>query len=85
MKLTAMTCYYKQMNILRSLFLTLFVFGFAGWIYIGGNAWFHPESLAWPLTHFAKWPREDTFGAICFGISFVSFFIWNILKESDKK
>ncbi len=66
---------------LKSLLLTLFVFGFAGWIYIALNAVVHPESLSWPLTHVLSFPREDTFGIICYGVSFVSFFFWNIIKN----
>jgi len=73
------------MKILRSLFLTLFVFGLLGWLYIVGNAEAHPITLAMPLTHFASWPREDTFGAICFVVAFVSFFVWNIIREYDQK
>lgn len=69
------------MKILRAALITLFVHSFAGWFYIAMNAAFHPESLSWPLTHLLSWPREDTFGIICFGTSIVSFFLWNVLKE----
>ena len=69
------------MKILRSLFLTFFVFGLLGWAYIVLTAEIQPWTLGWPLTHFAPWPREDTFGIACFAISSVSFFIWNILRE----
>lgn len=65
----------------KALTLTLFVYGFSGWIYIAENAVFHPETLDMPLTHFASWPREDTFGAICFGVSFISLFIFLLVKE----
>lgn len=66
---------------LRSFFLTLFVFGLLGWMYIAMIAIFHPETLHLPLTHFVDFPREDTFGAACFAISLVSFFIWNLIKK----
>jgi hypothetical protein len=66
---------------IRSLSFTVFVFGFAGWIYIAGNAVFHPETLPLPLTHLLSWPREDTFGAACFALSFVSLFIYRFVKE----
>lgn len=72
------------MKFVRALSLTIFVFGFAGWIYIAGNAVFHPETLSWPLTHFAPWPREDTFGAVCFGSSFIAFFVWNYTRQTKK-
>jgi hypothetical protein len=47
-------------------------YSFAGWVYIAANAVSHPQSLPWPLTHLASWPREDTFGAVCFGVSLVT-------------
>jgi hypothetical protein len=65
----------------KALTLTLSVFGFSGWVYIAMNAVFHPETLPLPLTHFASFPREDTFGAVCFAVSMVSFFLWNMLRD----
>lgn len=70
------------MKIIKSLSLTLFVFGFSGWLYIVLSATFHPETLSWQLTHFAPWPREDTFGAVCFAVSFVSYFVYNLVKDN---
>jgi len=70
------------MKIIKSASLTLSVFGFLGWFYIAVNAWVHPETLSWQLTHLAPWPREDTFGIVCFAVSFFSFFIWNLLKDN---
>ncbi len=70
-----------NLRYIKALTLTLFVFGFAGWIYIAENAVFHPETLSWGLTHFSSFPREDTFGAVCFAVSFVSFFIYNLIKD----
>lgn len=69
------------MKILRALFLTLFLFGFFGWLYIVLNAEIHPETLEMPLTHILSFPREDTFGIVSFLISMVSFFAWNLVKE----
>ncbi len=68
-------------NFFRSLTLTLFVFGLCGWVYIALNAVFHPQTLHLPLTHLLPFPREDTFGVGCFLVSFISFFIWNLLKQ----
>lgn len=67
---------------IRALSLTSFLFSLFGWIYIALNAVFHPESLSWPLTHLLSFPREDTFGIVCFGVSFISFFVWNYFRES---
>lgn len=74
-----------KMNLWRSLFLTLFVFGLLGWVYIALTALIAPWTLSWPLTHFASFPREDTFGAACFLVSMVSFFAWNILRDKNQK
>jgi hypothetical protein len=59
----------------------MFVFGLAEWLYIAENAVSHPATLHMHLTHFASWPHENTFGAIYFLVSFVSFFIYNLIKD----
>lgn len=71
-------------RIIVALSFTVFVFGFAGWIYIAQNAVYHPETLALPLTHFVPFPREDTFGVICFALSFIALFVYMYLRE-DKR
>ena len=68
----------------QALTLTGFVFGFAGWLYIAENAVFHPDTLGLHLTHFANWPHEDTFGAMCFAVSIVCFFVYNLIKDSPR-
>lgn len=68
-------------KILKALFRTLFIFGLLGWIYIVINATFHPWTLDMPLTHLLPFPREDTFGAISFLVSVVSYFFWNLVKD----
>ncbi len=70
-----------KMRIIRSLSLTLFVFGFAGWFYIVLNAVVHPRTMSDPVTHLTPFLREDTFGIICFPVSMVSFFVWRLTKE----
>jgi hypothetical protein len=62
---------------------TLALYGFAGWVYIALVALVHPRTLGLQLTHFAKLPHEDTFGEICFVISLVSFFVYNLLRSSQ--
>ncbi len=68
-------------RILQSLTLTLFIFGFAGWVYIVINSEVHMWTLGRQLTHFSKWPHEDTFGEMCFLVSFISFFVYNLVKD----
>jgi hypothetical protein len=72
-------------RIVRALSFTVFIFGFAGWVYIAQNAAHHPETLAMPLTHFAPFPREDTFGAVCFGLSFIALFTYMYLRDEGHK
>jgi len=67
----------------QAITFTLFVYGFAGWFYIAENAVFHPETLALGLTHFATWPREDTFGIICFCVSIVSLFTYMMIRDKN--
>ena len=70
------------MEFIRILFLTLFVVGLLGWLYIVAVALVHPDTLGLPLTHLAPWPREDTFGEVSFAVSSISFFIWNLVKDN---
>jgi hypothetical protein len=63
---------------------TLALYGFAGWAYIALVALVHPNTLRLQLTHFTKFPHEDTFGEICFVVSVVSFFIYNLLRSLNE-
>lgn len=74
-----------MLRLIRALSFTVFVFGFAGWIYIANNAVHHPETLALPLTHFLPYPREDTFGTACFALSFVALFVYMYLRDDKQK
>ena len=69
-------------KIVKAAFFTFFIFGLLGWLYIAAVALVHPETLSIQLTHFAPWPREDTFGVVSFAVSFISFFIWNLVKDN---
>jgi hypothetical protein len=70
-----------NLKIVSSVALTLFVFGLIGWIYIAAVALVHPETLSIQLSHLTPWIREDTFGIICFIVSFFSFFVWNLTRK----
>ncbi|MHB1334865.1 MAG: hypothetical protein ACYCXQ_02745 [Candidatus Humimicrobiaceae bacterium] len=69
-------------KIVKAASFTLFVFGILGWLYVAAIALVHPETLKFQLTHFAPWPREDTFGILSFVVSFISFFIWNMVRDN---
>ena len=64
---------------------TLALYSFAGWVYIALVALVHPYTLRLQLTHFAKFPHEDTFGELCFVVSIASFFIYNLLRASEEE
>lgn len=68
-------------KLLKSIAGTGFIFGLAGWFYIAENAVFHPNTLHLPLTHLLPYPREDTFGAMCFGISLVCCFVYLMVRD----
>ncbi len=70
---------------ISALTFTLFVHSFAGWFYIAENAVFHPETLAMPLTHLFSWPREDTFGIVCFAVSLCSLFAFMVLRDDRER
>jgi hypothetical protein len=72
----------KNLKLWRSITLTGAVYGFAGWVYIVINSEVHIWTLGKQLTHFLKWPHEDTFGEMCFAISIICFFAYNLLRES---
>lgn len=64
--------------------LTGAIYGALGFIYIAGNAWFHPQTLPLPLTHFLTYPREDTFGALCFGFSTLCCLSYLLLRSMSR-
>jgi hypothetical protein len=69
-------------KIVKAASFTFFIFGLLGWLYIAAVALVHPQTLQLQLTHFAPWPREDTFGTVSFAVSLISFFIWNLVKDN---
>jgi hypothetical protein len=76
--------YMTFRKILQSATITGFIFGFAGWYYIAQNAVYHPVTLHMPLTHFWKYPHEDTFGAICFAVSIICCFTYFLIRDDRK-
>jgi hypothetical protein len=61
--------------------LTLAIYGFAAWVYVAISAIVAPETLHLPLTHFTRWPRQDTFGAVSFAVSLVSCWTYLMLRK----
>jgi hypothetical protein len=69
--------------VVQAILCTVAFYTFAGWAYIALNAVVHPVTLHLPLTHFAPWPHEDTFGTLCFLASFSSALGWQILRSRN--
>jgi hypothetical protein len=67
-------------RITESALSVIAVYTFMGWVYVALCALVAPETLQLPLTHLFAWPHEDTFGVICFALSFVSALAWRILR-----
>lgn len=71
-------------RVLIAVLRTVAFFSFAGWVYIVVNSEVHPATLHLQLTHFAQWPHEDTFGEICFAVSFLSALGWQVLRATGR-
>jgi hypothetical protein len=56
------------------------VYTFVAWVYVALCALVAPETLHLPLTHLFAWPHEDTFGVMCFVLSFVFALGWQLLR-----
>lgn len=66
-------------RLLGALALGIALYGFAAWVYVAVSAIVVPRTLHLPLWHFTRWPREDTFGAISFAVSFLAFVTYRTL------
>ncbi len=71
----------KWRRLAQSVSLAFTLYGFFGWVYIVINSEVHMQTLAMQLTHFASWPHEDTFGEVCFLVSFISFIIYMNIRD----
>jgi hypothetical protein len=67
-------------RVLTTLALAVAIYAFAAWVYVAMVAIFLPHTLSWQLTHFAKWPRTDTFGELSFVASFLAFVAYRLLR-----
>jgi hypothetical protein len=71
----------KEKSITARILFSLFLFSTLGGLYIIGSALIHPQTLPIQLSHLTPWIREDTFGIMCWIISFISFISWNIIRD----
>jgi hypothetical protein len=71
-------------RIVNACALAVAAYGFAAWAYVAANALITPWTLHLPLTHLARWPRTDTFGAACFAASFIAFVIYLLTRRSTQ-
>ena len=72
-------------RVYNSIFLAVALYGFAAWAYVAAIALAQPQTLSWQLTHFAKWPRTDTFGELTFVLSFVAFIAYRLTREQPPR
>lgn len=60
------------------------LYTFAAWVYVALCALVAPDTLHLPLMHLSAWPHEDTFGVMCFVLSFGSALGWQLLRASRR-
>ena len=68
-------------RVVNAMALAVALYGFAGWAYVAAVALARPNTLSWQLTHLARWPRTDTFGEVCFVVSFVAFIAYRLTRD----
>jgi hypothetical protein len=71
----------RSWTLVDSLLLTVALYAFAGWVYIAIVAFTQPQTLGMRLTHFSNEPHEDTFGELCFLISFCATSARHVLRR----
>jgi hypothetical protein len=64
-----------------SILRAIAIYSAASWVYIALVALVHPETLPLQLTHFTKWPHEDTYGEFSFVVSFLAFTGYSLIKS----
>lgn len=72
-------------RVLEALALGVAIYGFAAWVYVAVSAIVVPQTLHLPLWHLTRWPRQDTFGSISFGMSFVGFVTYRVLARARSR
>ena len=70
-----------DIKIIERILFAIALYSFFGGVYICGAALFHPQTLPLQLSHLTPWIREDTFGILSWVVSFISFIIWNLIRE----
>lgn len=68
-------------RVYNSIFLAVALYGFAAWAYVAATALTQPQTLSWQLTHFARWPRTDTFGELSLALSFIAFIAYRLTRD----
>jgi hypothetical protein len=74
----------RRAHLLTGLLETITLYGLLGWCYVAAIAVVHPNHLAGALTHWLPL-RRDTFGALCFTASAVSFLLLSLRGDSDRR
>jgi hypothetical protein len=66
---------------LRSLFLTLWIFGLIVFVYVWTNVYVFPQDQYAGLSNYVNIPT-DLVGVSSFIIAGISFFLWNLIKDN---
>jgi hypothetical protein len=72
-------------RVINTLALAIALYAFACWVYVAAVALVLPNTLPWQLTHFAHWPRTDTFGEVSFLVSFVAFIAYRLTMTDARR
>lgn len=56
------------------------LYTFFGGLYVVLVSFFLTSTLPLQLTHLTPWLRTDTFGIVCWIVSFFTFLMWNIIR-----
>ncbi len=71
----------KSWALADGLLLTIAFYALLGWVYIAVISIVQPHTLGTRLTHFSNEPHEDTFGEICFALSFLAASTRHLLRR----
>ena len=73
---------------MRSLALTVFIFGLLVWVYVIVIQVTHTDWIYLPLSHIEFFPfnwRLDDVGMFAFGVSAAGFFLWQVLLNEKSE
>jgi hypothetical protein len=61
------------------------LYGFAAWVYLAANSITHPVTSHLQLTHFLRWPDENTAAAVSLFGSATAFFVLRLIDGPRRR